>query len=210
MKLVVFGASGRTGRPLVEQALAQGHDVTAYVRTPSKLADLDGRPNLRLVQGDVYDAAKVAEAVAGQDAVLSALGPEKPAFDQMQTGARYVLAAMKEHGVRRLVTLTGAGVPAPQDRPTLVNKAIAWLLKRINPEVLADAQAHVDLVRASDVDWTVVRVPRLVDGPHTGKVRVGWAGVGTGIRINRADAADFMLRQLSDTTHLRQMPMISN
>src|SRR5688572_18093218 len=108
MKIVVFGASGQTGRLLVEQALAAGHEVTALVRDPSKLAVRHER--LRVLQGDVQDAGAVAGAVAGQDAVLSALGPAGPAFTSMTLGARHILAAIEQHGVRRLVTLTGAGV----------------------------------------------------------------------------------------------------
>jgi putative NADH-flavin reductase len=207
VKVVVFGASGQTGRLLVEQALAAGHEVTAFVRDPAKLSLQHER--LRVVQGDVQDAGAVAGAVAGQDAVLSALGPAKPAFNSMTLGARHILAGMREHGVRRLVTITGAGVPDPHDRPGPLNQAISFLLKRINPEVLADAQRHVDQVRASDVDWTIVRVGRLTDGPKTGAVRVGWVGVNTKPFVSRADAAAFMLAQLTDPAHLRQAPMIS-
>lgn len=208
MKVAIFGASGQTGRQLVEQALAHGHEVTAFVRDPARLPVRHER--LRVVQGDVQDAGKVEEAVAGQDAVLSALGPAKPAFNSMTLGARHILAAMKRHGVRRLVTLTGAGVPDPHDRPKLIDRFIRFLLKRINPEVLADAQRHADQVRASDVDWTIGRVGRLTNGPRTGNVRVGWVGVGTRPFISRADAAAFMLEQLKDAAHLRQAPMISS
>jgi uncharacterized protein YbjT (DUF2867 family) len=96
--VVVFGASGRTGRLLVEQALAAGHAVTAFVRDPARLPVTHAR--LRVVRGDVRDPQRVAEAVAGQDAVLSALGPNKPEFDAMALGARHILAAMGRHGVR--------------------------------------------------------------------------------------------------------------
>lgn len=206
MKVAVFGASGRTGRQLVEQALAQGHEVTAFVRDPVKL-DLQ-HERLRVLQGDVHNPEKVAEAVRGQDAVLSALAPQKPSFDAMTTGARTIIAAMEQHGVRRLITLTGAGVPDPNDRPGLINHVISFLLKRISPQVLADAQAHVDQVRSSDLDWTIVRVPVLNNGPRTGNYKVGYIGQGAGVRISRADAADFMLRQLSDNRWLRQAPVI--
>jgi putative NADH-flavin reductase len=209
MKIAVFGASGRTGRLLVEGALAQGHEVTAFARTPSKLGVT--HENLRVVQGTIQEAQKVEEAVAGQDAVLVALSPEKPAFDTMTTAGRTVTAAMQKHGVKRLVGITGAGVPDPEhDRPKVFNHVISFLLKTLSGKVLEDSVRFVEQVKASGLDWTIVRVPVLRDGPRTGSVRTGWVGVNTGARITRADAADFMLRQLTETQHLRQLPMISN
>jgi hypothetical protein len=128
----------------------------------------------------------------------------------MTLGVRNILAAMGRHGVRRLVTLTGAGVADPHDRPRLLDRAVRLALRRINPEVLADAERHVAQVRASDTDWTVVRVGALNDRPPKGGVRVGWVGVDTGPFVSRADAAAFMLAQLGDPAHVRQAPMISN
>ncbi len=145
MKVVIFGASGGTGRELVRQALDAGHDVTAFVRDVTRLGVTHER--LRVAQGDVRHAAAVSATTAGQDAVLSALGPSKPDFDAMTVGARNILAAMNEHGVRRLVTLTGAGVPDSNARPKLFNHVISFLLKRISPGVLEDATRHVELVR---------------------------------------------------------------
>ena len=149
MKLAIFGASSATGKQLVNQGLAAGHEVTAFVRDPARLGVTHER--LRPVKGNVSDHGAVSQAVAGQDAVLSALGPAKPDFTSMTVGARHILAAMQESGVQRLVTLTGAGVPDPNDRPKLLNHFITLLLKRISPGVLEDALGHVTQVRASDV-----------------------------------------------------------
>ena len=206
MKVVIFGASGGTGRELLRQGLDAGHEVTAFVRDPAKLEVSHER--LRVVRGDVKDAAAVAQAVAGQDAVLSALGPSKPDFNSMTVGARHILEAMTRHGVRRLVTLTGAGVPDANDRPTLLHHVISFLLKRISPRVLEDATRHVEQMRASDVDWTIVRAGRLTDGPKTGDVKVGWVGTGPKPFVSRADAAAFMLREVGERRHVRQAPMI--
>jgi NAD(P)-dependent dehydrogenase (short-subunit alcohol dehydrogenase family) len=209
MNVTVFGATGGTGRHVVKQALAQGHNVTAFVRDPTKLG-LEHK-NLKIVQGDASDAAAVERAVAGADAVISALGPTKP----LQPGiypaaARNIVSAMQAHGIRRLVAVTGAGVPAPQDQPKPINRFITWLLKTLDPQVLADSLEFVRIVTASDRDWTIVRGPRLIDVAGNGQVRVGWVGVGTGVQIPRADLADFMLKQVTDDTYLRQMPMISS
>jgi putative NADH-flavin reductase len=209
MKLTVFGASGRTGRPLVEQALAAGHEVTALVRDPARLPIMHER--LHVVRGDVQDAAKVEQAVAGADAVLSALGHTPSSSKDVQAVAtRNIINAMHKHGVKRLVSLTGAGIRDRQDQPKLVDKVFGFALKRLQPDVLRDAENHAKLIQGSDLDWVIVRGPRLVEGPHTGKYRVGYVGKNSGIRISRADVADFMLKQVTDSTYLRKAPMISN
>jgi putative NADH-flavin reductase len=208
MKLAVFGASGRTGRPLVGQALAAGHEVKALVRDPSKMSMSHER--LTVIEGDVLDAAKVEETVAGTDAVLSALGQTKTSPKDVQTrGTQNIVAAMGEHGVRRLVSLTGAGVSDPKDEPKLVDRAITFLLERLQPAVLGDAIGHAEVIEASDLDWVIVRGPRLTEGPKKGEYRVGLIGKNSGTQISRADLADFMLRQATDEAYLRQMPVVS-
>ena len=208
MKLAVFGASGRTGRPLVGQALAAGHEVRALVRDPSQFPMSHER--ITVVGGDVLDAAKVEETVAGTDAVLSALGHTKTSPKDVQTrGTQNIVAAMEEHGVRRLVSLTGAGVRDPKDEPKPVDKIITFLLERLQPDVLGDAIGHAEVIKASGLDWVIVRGPRLTEGPKKGEYRVGLIGENSGTQISRADLAEFMLRQTTDDAYLRQMPVVS-
>ncbi len=209
MKLAIFGASGRTGRPLVQQALDAGHIVTALVRTPTNFPIQHER--LTVVQGNVMDPATVEKVVQGADAVLSVLGQTKSSPKDMQTvGTQNIIAAMQKFGITRFVSLTGAGVDAPEDQPKLINHVIKFALKAMSGAVLKDAEQHAKVLRNSNIDWTIVRGPMLTEGPHTGKYRVGWVGVNTGTRISRADVADFMLKQVSDTTYLRKAPMISD
>lgn len=153
MRLVVFGASGGTGRELVRQALERGHHVRAFVRTPAKLGLEHER--LEVVQGDVQDPAAVARAVAGVDAVLSALGPTSNKPDaQVTRGTENIISAMERQGVRRLVVTGGAGVGDPQDRPNLMNrlvKAALLLMARNVYEDMLDQLDTADWVRAAPV-----------------------------------------------------------
>jgi putative NADH-flavin reductase len=210
MKLAIFGATGSTGQHLVHQALDAGHDVVAFARTPSKL-NLAANQQLSLVQGNIQNAAKVAEAVAGVDAVLSVLGPtsDAPNF-AITTGTRNILAAMQEQGVRRLVISAGAGVRDPLDRPRLIDYVFGLLLRLLSRSAVEDMTQAVKEVRASDLDWTVVRVPRLLDAPASGKIRIGYLGADVSTQLSRADMADFILRQVTDRTYLHQAPVISN
>ncbi|MDX1993425.1 MAG: NAD(P)H-binding protein [bacterium] len=210
MKVVVFGASGRTGIPLVQQALNAGHEVVAFVRTPSRLPIKHER--LSVVQGDVMNAGDVERALASKpDAVITALSPTKGTPKEMLPKAsENILKAMKQHNIRRIVWMTGAGVPAPEDKPKPINHVIKFMLKTLSGDVLKASEEAVDMVRSSDRDWVVVRAPMLTDGEHTGKYRVGWVGVNTGARLARADAADFLLKQVTDSNYLRKAPMLSN
>jgi putative NADH-flavin reductase len=209
MQLTLFGATGKTGRHVLEQALAQGHCVTALVRNTDKLSIRHDR--LKAIQGDVRNAAQVAQAVASAEAVISVLGPSsnRPELAVSQ-GIDNILAAMRQHGVRRLIQTAGAGVRDPRDQPTLVHAFFGILVRLLTPNVLADMVQVVQKVRASGLDWTVVRVPRLTDDPARGNVRVGYVGKDVGPSLARADLADFVLKQLVDNTYLSQAPAVSN
>jgi len=209
MKLAIFGGTGRTGQHLVQQALEQKHQVVLLARTPAKITLQ--HPNLTVIKGDVKDPASVEQAITGADAVLSVLGPtsNQPTLEVSQ-GMAHILAAMQKQGVRRLIVTAGAGVGDPHDTPKLFNHVMNFLLKLMAANVLADMSKAVDLVRASDRDWTVVRLPMLTDDPKTGRIQVGYVGQGMGPRIARADIAEFMLAQLTDKTYVRQSPAISN
>ena len=208
MRVVIFGATGRTGRPLVRQALERGYEVTAFARDPRKLDMSDA--NLTLIRSDVLDGSAVERAVGGQDAVVSVIGHVKDAPEDVQTrGTENIVAAMKKHGVGRLVSLTGAGVRAEGDEPKLVDRVFAFLLGTLQRAVLEDAVAHVRVIRESGLEWVVVRGPRLTEGTRTGVYRVGLVGKNSGTRISRADLAGFMLDQLTTDAHLGRMPVVS-
>jgi putative NADH-flavin reductase len=196
MKVVVFGATGRTGRLLVEGALARGHDVTAFVRAPNKLGAL--RDRVRVVHGDVLDGGAVSDAVDGQEAVLVALagGGTKAAEQVNAQGTLNVIRSMQRYGVRRLVVLSAGGTQPGRD-PNL-----PWFFERIvKPlflkNVLADLRRMEISVRQSELDWTLVRAAQLVDGPARGAYRAepGYSLPG-GTKIARADVAAFMLDEL--------------
>jgi putative NADH-flavin reductase len=190
-------------------ALEAGHEVTALVRSPSKLVIDDGR--LTVLQGDITDGTRVAEAVAGADAVVSVLGPtrNKPDF-MVSQGIEHIIAAMEKHGIRRLVMSTGAGVPDAKDDPKLFNKVMGFLVRTFSRYVYEDMVQAVKVVRQSDLDWTVVRVPMLINEPARGDITVAYVGKGLGSRISRADLAAFMLQQVEDLSYLHQAPAISN
>ena len=208
MKIAIFGASGGMGLSVVEQALSAGHLVTALARTPSKI-DIQHQ-NLSLFQGDALDKDAVKKAIAGQQAVISVLGPARPVVPgMMETAAKNIVAGMQTYGIRRLISTTGAGVRDPQDQPKLVDHVMKTLLTLLAGDVLRDSVANVEVIQASDLDWTIVRFPRLMDGAYTGKYRVGYLGKEAGSQISRADGADFVLKELVEGKWVRKSPVVS-
>jgi len=206
MKLIIFGATGTLGRHLVEQALSQGHQVTAFARKPSALK-LD-HPDLTRQAGDVLDRAAVADALEGQDAVLIALGAGRKGGVRA-IGTKHVVDAMARRGLRRLVCLSTLGAG---DSRALLNffwkRIMFGLLLR---EAYGDHEAQEAVVKQSGLDWTIVRPAAFTDGPATGAYKHGFPPTERNLKlkISSADVAGFMLRQLTDDSYLRQSPGLS-
>jgi putative NADH-flavin reductase len=156
------------------------------------------------------DAKKVEQAIAGRETVISALGPTRlPVPGMMETAAKNIVSAMQKYSVKRLLSTTGGGVRDPQDKPKLFDKLMKTLLTLMAGDVLRDSEANVVFIRASDLDWTIVRFPRLVEGEHTGQYRIGYVGKDSGSQLSRADAADFILRELEKGEYIHKAPMVS-
>lgn len=208
MKIVVFGASRGVGFQVVKQALEAGHVVTAFVRSPEKFEVKHA--NLTVFKGDSTHAAAVEKAITGHEAVISTLGPTRPPLPRMmEISAKNIVAGMKKHGVLRLVSTTGAGVRQPEDKPKLADYLISFLLNILAKDVVLDSAENVKIIQASDLDWTVVRFPRLTDGEHTCKYRATYVGKGSGTQLSRADGADFALKELTEKKWLRKLPLVS-
>ena len=217
MKLTIFGASGRTGTHLAEQALAAGHDVMALMRNPAKLTLRHER--LRVAQGELTDEAAVADAVRGADAVLAALSPKifgGPRDLPLASGTGTILAAMRTHGVRRLVYSWGPSILIPRNPLLRAVRSASFALFGRLPATRSFVNESVEVgeaIRGSDRDWTIVVVTAPNDKPGSGRVKVR-TGTGTGdrvgSRISRADLAQFMLAQADDLRYAQQELRISN
>lgn len=207
--IALFGGTGKTGSRVLTRLLHQGHEVHALVRDAAKVGLQ--HPSLTVITGDVRDAAAVSSTVDGADAVLSLFGQVKGSPPRVQTeGTRLIVRAMHDHGVRRIVSLSGGGLPDPvHDRPKLADRAIRVIMRLAAAQVLDDAGEHLSVLEQSDLDWTVVRAPRLTEAPGVGRYRVGWVGVDASTSISRDDLADFIVTQVEDERFFGQMPFVS-
>jgi putative NADH-flavin reductase len=227
MKITIFAATGGIGRQALDQAIAAGHHVTAVVRNPRNLSATPAR----IVTADLADADPAAldsaldSAVAGADAVLSCLGARSRADAEaglVRHGTLAITAAMRAAGVRRIVVVSAAPVgtvPSPaRPAPPRYDPGDGFLMRHLlNPIVkaalrvsYADLAQMEDVLRASDLDWTVVRPPRLTNKPLTGKPLTGTyriaydQNVRRGLSISRADVAHVMLRVLAEPGTFRR------
>ncbi len=206
MNVIVFGATGTVGRHLVEQALEQGHRVTAFARHADRLELQNG--SLTKVAGDVLDPAAVDAALEGQDAVMITLGAGRKGGVRAE-GTKNVIAAMQRRGLSRLICQSTLGAGDSRAQLNFFWKRIMFGLL-LRPAYL-DHQRQEALVCASDLDWTIVRPAAFTDGPHSASYKAGFppSERGLSLTISRADVADFMLRQLRDGRYLRQTPGLS-
>src|SRR3989454_3144071 len=186
MNLVVLGATGRTGQLVVEQALAAGHTVTALVRSPEKLTIRNS--SLRVVAGSATDAADVARALAGADAVVSTPGGGGSVIAN-STGA--IVAAARKTGVGRVVVLSSFFVQ--RDRLGAVPRLLTGV---VMGSLIKDKSSGEQVLRQSDLDWTIIYASVLKDGPVSGSVEVLPEGAKRRIsdRISRSDVAEWMIQ----------------
>ena len=206
MKIVVFGATGGTGRAVVEAALAQGHAVTAFVRDPAKL----DRAGVVAMKGDVLDAGAVERAVPGHDAVVCALGtPATTKAVVRSQGTRNIVHAMQKAGVRRLIAISSIGIGDSKPMlPFLYKRILVPLLLK---QGFAEHELQEACIRDSGTEWTIVRPGALTNGERTGKYVSGTnvSGVAIRAKISRADVADFVMKDLAARTYVHATPWIS-
>ncbi|AOL08774.1 MULTISPECIES: SDR family oxidoreductase [Burkholderia] len=210
--VALFGATGPTGRHIIEEALKQGYNLSVYTRDAKKLASFAGR--IEIVVGDLQDQSAIAKCVQGADAVISALGPnglkvqgDKPVMH----GLSNIIVAMQRAGVRRLIQISTAAYRDPKDGFAFKPHAFALLFKVIARKGYEDIKATGELVANSNLDWTLVRIPNLKDGPADGSVDVGWYGTTKlGMTLSRGNLAKFLVDQVTDRKFVRAAPGIAN
>jgi putative NADH-flavin reductase len=204
MKILIIGATGGTGKELVKQALEIGYVVTAFTRDPSKLKIKHDR--LNVVLGNVLDPESIHSAVKGMDAVLCALGHKRWFYPNniLSQGTKNILDAMQQNNIRRFICETSLGVGNSFGRLGLYYTL--FTIPFILPFYYWDKGRQEKIIKKSSLDWTIVRPGMLTNGKPKGKYKHG-EKVGNfiwSVRISRADTANFMLDQISDSFYLKK------
>lgn len=205
MKIAVFGATGGTGREIVAQALMAGHQVSLLVRDPARLSEKSQQANI--IVGNVLDPQKVRETISGADAVAVSLGSRSDSPENtVSEGTNNIVRVMQELNVQRLVVVTSLGLGESKDQVPIAFKLV---MKTVMRKIMADKERQEAVVRASGLDWVIVRPGELSNDPPTGKYKFGTDSSIMAGRISRADVAEFVLSNLSDDKFLHQAVAIS-
>ena len=206
--LLIIGANGGIGRQAVDQALSAGHQVTALVRNPAKLPLT--HPNLKIVQADVTRPLSLSNLFAGHDVIISAIGVSggfsDPPTSLYSQGALNILREMKQSGLRRAFFISASAVETNPLLPFFVRLASKYIIQKLLSNMYADLRLMEKLVKESDVDWTIVRPPRLTDSKLTGNYRIAVNRfLKNGMKISRADTAHFMLSHIQSGDMFRSV-----
>lgn len=204
--IAVLGGTGRTGRPLIEALLERGHTVRALARTP---AALPAHAGMVEVPGSSTDRSSLDAVLTGSDAVLSALGPRKDEPQLQSTTARLLIELMPQHGISRFIGVSGAGIDVPGDDKPVKDRVISAVIRTMGGELARDKAVEHELFSASSLSWTLVRPPRLVDGPPTDQVGHDAHRPGRS-SIRRADLAALMVEFLEQERYVGQAPFAWN
>jgi len=210
MKVTLFGATGRTGRPLIDEGRKRDMEVTVFARSSSTFHD----PDVRVIRGSLTDETLLREAISGSDAVLSALGPtalRHPSDLPITTATEAILSAMKQENVRRLIAISTGTAVDPEDGFDSKIRIPALLIKLAMPSAYRDIIGLASSIRASGLDWTMVRVGFLKDGPAAQRLNIGVYGhTKHSMTVLREDVAKFMFDQIQSRDFIRQAPGISS
>lgn len=206
MNIVVFGATGKTGQEIVKQSLAQGYEVTAFVRDPSKMTLEHG--GLKIMTGDIYEFTSVTRAIQGQDAVICSLGTSELGKTTVRSeGTAHIIRAMKENHVKRLVVVTAMGVAESWSTLSFVNKLFFATLLRNTRQ---DHEKQEVVVKESDLDWTIIRPSGLTDTALTESYDIGENILSRTARIARADVAHAIIKEVHDNTFVHKAVTVTN
>ncbi|MES2429052.1 MAG: SDR family oxidoreductase [Bacteroidota bacterium] len=211
--LFIVGANGGIGRQAVLQALEAGHHVTALVRDPTKL--VLQHTNLEIIKGDVLNLESFKQHLENKDAVISALGVSGGVFGDKPTttysqGNANLLAAMKKAGVTRAFFISASALDISPVLPFYVRFVAKYILQKLLKNMYHDLRIMEDLVKASDINWTIMRPPRLTDGPITRQYRLAVGHfLKNCLKISRADVAHYMVNNLFDKTSYKATVEIS-
>ena len=196
MKLFVIGATGRTGREIVDQALARGHHVTAFVRSPEGIKRKNER--LAVIKGNAMDENQLGNAMQDHDAVVSTLGPRqvfKPT-SMLHDSAVSTTRAMQRSEVKRLVVLSAAA-----HFPGIPNRILSFILRNH----MRDSLRMEEIVQASGLDWTIARPPRLTQQDYTTYRSRERAAPKMGFTVSRKAVAAFMLEAIEQKKHFQKI-----
>ena len=205
MNITVFGATGHVGSLVVEKLLAGGHNVSAFTHGTHHFAD---NPRLRIIPGDIHKSEDIEKALNDSEAVISCLGSwHTPTKDILTAAMTSIVPIAEEHGIKRIISLTGSAAYAPGDHLGIVDRLNRSMISLIAPKILKDGEAHIRILAESTLDWTVIRSP-VMTNKDAAKYRLDMNSPSPLATIPRAAVVAALVDSLEDAKFIRAAPYI--
>ncbi|PEE39749.1 SDR family oxidoreductase [Bacillus pseudomycoides] len=206
-KVAIIGANGKAGKYLITQALQEGYCVRILTRNPQifKIS----HKHLEVVKGDARDISAIRRLLQGCKAVINAVGKPKKESYIFSTVTNHILKVMEEYKIKRYILVSGGSLDVQGDQKSILNKLGAMLFRVFLSNMMKDKYKELQMIQNSNVDWTIVRLPFVVDGQGSGKIKESIRDL-PGIKIQNGDIAPFVIKQINDEMYRRKCPFISN
>ncbi|QWU16084.1 Putative NADH-flavin reductase [Paenibacillus sophorae] len=206
-QIAIIGGTGTAGRYLAQKALESGHRVRMLVRNPEKLTYHDNR--IQITVGDARDVSSIRSLLEGCNVVINTFGQPVKALPLYSEITSNVLAVMSEYGIRRYIGVTGGSLNVDGDRKSLINRVASKWFEILLRKMIIDKKKELALLMKSDIEWTLVRLPIVVEGSGTGIMKENLTDV-PGRTMTNEDIAKFLISQIDDKKYVRKTPCISN
>ncbi|MGN4422812.1 SDR family oxidoreductase [Bacillus cereus group sp. MYBK30-1] len=206
-KIAILGANGKVGKFLINQALEKGYQVRILTRNSKNMRITN--ENIETISGDARDFSAIQELLQGCKAVINAVGQPKNESYIFSTVTKHILKVMKEYEMKRYILISGGSLNVKGDQKGIVNKIGANLFQLFFPKMMQDKYKELQLIQSSDVDWTIVRLPFVIEGNGIGNIKESLVDM-PGIKIKNGDIAPFVIKQINSETYVGKCPLISN
>ncbi|PEJ40166.1 NADH-flavin reductase [Bacillus wiedmannii] len=206
-KIAILGANGKVGKFLVNETLKKGYQVKILTRNSNNMTITN--ENLETIIGDARDFSSIRELLKGCRAVINAVGQPKNESYIFSTVTKHILEAMKEFEIKRYILISGGSLDVTGDQKGIVNKIGATLFKAFLSKMMQDKYKELQTIQGSDVDWTIVRLPFVMEGKSIGNIKESLVDM-PGIKIQNSDIAPFVIKQINSERYVGKCPFISN
>lgn len=206
-KIAILGANGKAGKSLVNEALEKGFQVKILTRNSTNMPITN--ENIETITGDARDFSSIQELLQGCGAVINAVGQPKNESYIFSTVTKHILKVMQEYKIKRYILISGGSLNFVGDQKGIINKMGAKLFKLFLPKMMQDKYKKLQILQSSDVDWTVVRLPFVVEGNGIGTIKESLVDM-PGIKIQNGDIAPFVIKEINSEVYVGKCPFISN
>ncbi|HHT7141702.1 SDR family oxidoreductase [Bacillus cereus group sp. MYBK226-2] len=206
-KIAILGANGKAGKILVNEALEKGYQVKILTRNSTNTEKIN--ENIETIIGDARNFSTIQDLLQGCSAVINAVGQPKNESYIFSTVTKHILEAMKESKIKRYILISGGSLNVTGDQKGIVNKIGATLFKLFLPKMMQDKYKELQIIQNSEVDWTIVRLPFVIEGNGIGSIKESLVDM-PGIKIQNGDIAPFVIKQINSDKYVGKCPFISN